>query len=140
MTSPLNFSGSSSSSSSSSFFNLFLNQVSQRNSTSVRQNVSDGVQSVEPDSNHDVNNDSTVIGSKSSTINHRNLKNNNVNDVGNNGSQIVNSDRGTSEAAASFQFLYSNSDDYPTASSTGNHVSSSQQGIEFNEDSRNILE
>ncbi|XP_043663856.1 transcription factor CP2 isoform X2 [Vespula pensylvanica] len=47
-----------------------------------------------------------------------------------------NNNNGQTTAASLHQLLYSGNEEYPATSTSGNHVSSSQQGNEFNEDCR----
>ncbi|CAL7950686.1 unnamed protein product [Xylocopa violacea] len=53
-----------------------------------------------------------------------------------NGSVEADSNNNGQTAASLHQLLYSSNEEYPPTSSTGNHVSSSQQGNELNEDCR----
>ncbi|XP_076765444.1 transcription factor CP2 like gemini isoform X3 [Xylocopa sonorina] len=56
-----------------------------------------------------------------------------------NGSVEADSNNNGQTTASLHQLLYSSNEEYPPTSSTGNHVSSSQQGNELNEDCRYVI-
>ncbi|XP_028982641.1 transcription factor CP2 isoform X2 [Diachasma alloeum] len=112
-------------------YNMSLTHVTQQNLIGSHQNGNMGLP-VEPDSNNNSNNGSAT------TTNTRTAKANNSNSNASNASGAQNGsngDRGQSTTSL-HQLLYSGNEEYPPISSSGNHVSSSQQGNEFNEDSR----
>uniref|UniRef100_A0A0C9PHU0 Ubp1_1 protein n=1 Tax=Fopius arisanus TaxID=64838 RepID=A0A0C9PHU0_9HYME len=102
-----------------------LNHVTQRNINGPQSGM--GLPA-EPDSNNNNNSATTTNNPAASKAHDSNT---------NGGNNSRNSAGAFREQSTSLhQLLYSGNEEYPLISSSGNHVSSSQQGNEFNEDSR----
>ncbi|XP_063976264.1 transcription factor CP2-like protein 1 isoform X2 [Diachasmimorpha longicaudata] len=111
-------------------YNMSLNHVTQRNLVGSYQNGTVALP-VEPDSNNNSNNGNATTTNTAAVKASNNNSGDNIAIAGNG----ANGDRAQSTTSL-HQLLYSGNDEYPPISSSGNQVSSSQQGNEFNEDSR----